>query len=98
MPVVGTLPDGTHIGGVRLQIGDLQRSLDYYTDVVGLQLVERTGLVARLGPQGGANVLVTLEEDRSVVPVPRSGRFGLFHFAILLPDRASLGRFILHLQ
>ncbi|MHB8839038.1 MAG: VOC family protein [Gemmatimonadaceae bacterium] len=30
-------------------------------------------------------------------PVPRGGRQGLFHFALLLPDRASLGRFLTHL-
>jgi catechol 2,3-dioxygenase len=41
--------------------------------------------------------IVELEEQPAVRPVPRSGRLGLYHFAILLPDRASLGRFVAHL-
>jgi catechol 2,3-dioxygenase len=38
-----------------------------------------------------------LHERRGAAPVPRRGRLGLFHVAILLPDRASLGRFLAHL-
>lgn len=41
--------------------------------------------------------LVELQEVPGAAPVPRRGRLGLFHFAILLPDRASLGRFLGHL-
>ena len=42
-------------------------------------------------------MLVELRESPGVKPVPRRGRTGLFHYAILLPDRASLGRFVAHL-
>jgi catechol 2,3-dioxygenase len=38
-----------------------------------------------------------LRQLRSARPVPRRGLLGLYHFAILLPDRASLGRFVAHL-
>ena len=31
------LPDATHVGAVSLQVADLSRSLDYYTDVLGLR-------------------------------------------------------------
>jgi catechol 2,3-dioxygenase len=49
-----------------------------------------------LGAPGG-RPLVELHEQPGVRPVPRRGLLGLFHFAILLPDRASLGRFVSHL-
>ena len=40
--------------------------------------------------------LAYLVEKGGVAPVPRRGRFGLYHFALLLPDRAALGRFAAH--
>src|SRR5205085_6381729 len=53
--------------------------------------------VAVLAAHGDEAPLVVLEERTGVRPAPRRGRLGLYHFAILLPDRASLGRFMLHL-
>ena len=88
------LPDGTRLGPVRLQVGDLERSLDYYQEVLGLGLFERDATRALLG--SGAP-LVELRERHGARPAPRRGRTGLFHFAVLLPDRPSLGRFVRHL-
>ncbi len=91
------LPDATRVGGVRLQVSDLHRSLAYYRDVVGLRVVDTSPEVATLGAPASDAALVTLTAVSGTRPVPRRGRFGLFHFAILLPDRASLGRFVAHL-
>ena len=52
---------------------------------------------ASLGAHGSVRPLVLLDERRGAAPAPRRGRLGLYHFAILLPDRASLGRFVRHL-
>jgi catechol 2,3-dioxygenase len=41
--------------------------------------------------------MLELHERPGARPVPRRGRLGLYHFAILLPDRAALGRFVAHL-
>jgi catechol 2,3-dioxygenase len=60
-------------------------------------LAGASGSRAELAPQGSDRVLVELREVPGAKPVPRRGRTGLFHFAILLPDRASLGRFVAHL-
>ncbi|CAN5823767.1 catechol 2,3-dioxygenase [soil metagenome] len=38
-----------------------------------------------------------LHEHRGAAPVPAGGRLGLYHFAILLPNRETLGRFVSHL-
>ena len=91
------LPEATHVGAVHLQVGDLSRSIDYYTNVLGMAVLERTPTVVRLGVNASGRILAILYEKRGVAPVPRRGRFGLYHFAVLLPDRAALGRFAAHL-
>lgn len=91
------LPDATHLGRVRLQVADLERSVAYYETVLGLRVIDRADDVARLGPHGDDRVIVELHEKNGVRPVARRGHIGLYHFAVLLPDRASLGRFVRHL-
>ena len=97
-PPAYQLPADLRLGPVRLQIADLERSVAYYERVIGLRLVERTASSAILGPQDDDTALVELRERAGATPVPRRGRLGLYHFAILLPDRASLGRFVAHLS
>jgi catechol 2,3-dioxygenase len=92
------LPGGTRLGPVRLQVADLGRSIDYYHRVLGLRATARAEAGATLAAQGDETPLVELKELRGATPVPRRGRLGLYHFALLLPDRTSLGRFVAHLQ
>ncbi|HJR61686.1 MAG TPA: VOC family protein [Vicinamibacterales bacterium] len=91
------LPDETHVGAVRLQVGDLRRSLEFYSTVLGLRVLSQSAGAAALGPQADGRPLVRLHEKPGVTPAPRRGAFGLYHFAILLPERAALGRFTTHL-
>jgi catechol 2,3-dioxygenase len=91
------LPDQTHVGRVRLQVADLQRSLDYYERVIGLEVHARSETIAALGPHDEHPVLVELQEKQGVAAAPRRGAYGLYHFAILLPSREDLGRFVAHL-
>jgi catechol 2,3-dioxygenase len=91
------LPDATRLGPVRLQIADLARSVTYYQDVLGLRILGRGAGRAILGAQHDDRPLVELFERPGATAVPNRGRLGLFHFAILLPDRGSLGRFAAHL-
>jgi catechol 2,3-dioxygenase len=91
----GRLPEQAHVGAVHLQISDLPRSLDYYTGVLGLVVQERRAERASLGAAGSPPVL-HLVERKGVAAVPRRGRFGLYHFAVLLPDRVALGHFAAH--
>jgi catechol 2,3-dioxygenase len=90
------LPDATRLGSVRLQVADLARSLSFYESVLGLRVVERTSVGASLAGHDD-RPLVELTERKDARPAPHRGCLGLFHFAILLPDRASLGRFARHL-
>ena len=92
------LPDATHVGKVRLQVSDLARSVEYYGGVLGLRLIHRAGGAASMGPHDGDAVLIELVERPGARAVPRRGLLGLYHFAVLLPDRASLARFVVHLS
>ncbi len=91
------LPDATRIGAVHLQVADLQRSIDYYEHVIGLRVSAREGERATLTPQDSEQPLVELHGKPGVTPAPKRGAFGLYHFAILLPSRADLGRLIANL-
>jgi catechol 2,3-dioxygenase len=91
------LPAVTRLGAVRLEIADLGRSLAYYDKTLGLRVLYSESSRAVLGPHDEDTALVDLHERPGARPAPRRGRLGLFHFAILLPDRPSLGRFMRHL-
>jgi catechol 2,3-dioxygenase len=92
------LPDATHVGAVHLQIGNLQRSIDYYGDVLGMQILGQAVDSAGLGAAGSDRPLLWLHAKTGVKAAPRRGVLGLYHFAILLPDRAALGQFAEHLS
>jgi catechol 2,3-dioxygenase len=91
------LSPGLRLGPVRLQVSDLDRSIAYYKRVIGFRAIETGGSSATLGAREEDTPLVELRERAGATPVPRRGRLGLYHFAILLPDRPSLGRFVAHL-
>jgi catechol 2,3-dioxygenase len=81
-----TLPPDAHIGQVSLTVRDLDRSLQFYRGVLGFAELSP----GRLGPAGG-RTLLELHERKDAVARPRRSS-GLFHFAILVPSRAALGR------
>jgi len=85
-----------HIGLVRLRVSDLQRSLTFYSDVLGFtsEIIEG-GREALLS--AGGSVLLRLEEHPGAIPRPRRST-GLYHFAVLVPDRATLGRSFVRLM
>ena len=91
-----SLPAATHVGVVQVQIADLARSIKYYTSILGLQVIDHTDNAATLAPTETGHPLVILHEKKGVQRAPSRGAYGLYHFAILLPDRPSLGRFVQH--
>jgi catechol 2,3-dioxygenase len=96
-PLSFRLPAATRLGPVCLQVTDLERSVAFYRDVLGFQVIAYEEGRARLGAGGDERVLVGLEERRVGTAVQRRPRLGLFHFAILVPDRGTLGRFARHM-
>jgi catechol 2,3-dioxygenase len=90
-----TLPAGVRLGHVTLQVANLERSLAFYEGLLGLNVLEREERTVRLGERDGAH-LFTLVEHPGATLVPRRGRLGLYHVALLLPSRAALGQFLRH--
>ena len=84
------LPNDAHIGEVSLAIRDLDRSKTFYEDVLGFEETDRQGRTARFRAPAG-RTLVELVENPNAIPKPRRSA-GLYHFAILVPSRAALGR------
>ncbi|MBI4544781.1 MAG: VOC family protein [Gemmatimonadetes bacterium] len=91
------LPAATRLGRVRLQVADLSRSLAYYESTLGFRAVPNHGEAVALAAEGGDVPLIELHERAGAAPVPHRGRLGLYHFAILLPYRGALARFLAHL-
>ena len=86
------IPAATRMGAVHLTVGDLERSLEYYRESIGLDVLAQEDGRATLG--AGRTRLLELVEEPGAQPAP--GRTGLFHFALLLPDRQSLARWLAH--
>jgi catechol 2,3-dioxygenase len=76
------------LGPVTLRVSDAERALRFYEQTVGLEVVDRTRERIALGA-GGETLLVL--EIRSGIAPRNERQSGLYHVAILVPDRASLG-------
>jgi catechol 2,3-dioxygenase len=89
--VAPTIPDGTTLGPVHLTVSDLARSLDYYREAIGLQVLSQDDGRASLGVD--TELLVLVEEPGAL---PAHGHTGLYHFALLVPRRTDLARWLAH--
>ena len=80
------------IGHVHLKVANLQRALDFYCGVLGLELQQRFGDAAAFISAGGYHHHIGLNtwESLGATPPP-AGHTGLYHLALLYPTRASLG-------
>lgn len=82
---------GVRIGHVHLKVADLDRALAFYCGVLGFELVQRYGKEAAFISAGGYHHHIGLNtwESKGGSP-PAPGTTGLYHIAILYPDRATL--------
>jgi catechol 2,3-dioxygenase len=80
------------IGHIHLKVADLDRALAFYCGVLGFELTQRYGRAAAFVSAGGYHHHIGLNtwESRGGSPPP-VGSTGLYHLAILYPNRASLG-------
>jgi catechol 2,3-dioxygenase len=85
-------PD-VRIGHVHLKVSDLERAVAFYHDVLGLEVMQRYGTQAAFLSAGGYHHHIGLNtwESRGGTPAP-PGHTGLYHVAILYPDRRELAR------
>jgi catechol 2,3-dioxygenase len=82
------------VSHVHLKVADLQRSLLFYQQIIGFQVIEQTEKKAILSADG-KTPLVTIEQPENIRPKqPRTT--GLYHFALLLPSRSDLAKVVEH--
>ena len=81
------------IGHVHLKVADLPRAEAFYRDVLGFEVVTRYGSEASFLSAGGYHHHIGLNtwQSRGAPPAPQYST-GLFHVAILMPDRRELAR------
>ncbi|MCT4684689.1 MAG: VOC family protein [Roseicyclus sp.] len=88
-----TAPAGMSIGHVHLKVSDLERSIAFYRDVIGLDVMQRYGTQAAFLSAGGYHHHIGLNTWESAGgPRPPRNAVGLYHTAFLYPDRPSLAR------
>ncbi|WP_086443827.1 VOC family protein [Candidatus Enterococcus lemimoniae] len=94
--MVYALPKTTIVKQVKLNVGNLEAMIDFYTQMIGLVLLKKEGKTAFLGAQDASESIVVLEE--LVDPVVNNKTTGLYHTAFLLPSRKDLGNSLLWLM
>jgi catechol 2,3-dioxygenase len=91
-PAEAELSPLTTVGAVHLTVAQLERSVDYYREVVGLEILDQSFGRASLGVDG-RELLGLVEEAHAR---PAAGHSGLYHFALLVPERVDLARWLAH--
>jgi catechol 2,3-dioxygenase len=91
-PAHAAIADDATVGAVHLTVAELARSLDYYRTQIGLDVLEEGGGEASLG--AGGRELLHLVENRAAKP--SGGYTGLYHFALLVPQRTDLAAWLAH--
>jgi len=81
------------IGSVGLKARDLSRLADFYSEAIGLQVIDRDSKTVRLGA-GGVTLLELESAPGATLDDPRTA--GLYHTAFLQPTRTDLGRWLVH--
>jgi catechol 2,3-dioxygenase len=86
-----SIPAGTRIGHVHLKVADIKRALDFYCGILGFDLVQTYGEQAAFISAGGYHHHLGLNtwESKGGSP-PAKGTTGLYHTAILYPERKDL--------
>ncbi|WP_033828716.1 VOC family protein [Bacillus andreraoultii] len=84
-----------YINQVSIKVANLERSITFYKEIIGLQLLQQTGNEATLTADGKTPLLHLYALDNVMKKTGRTT--GLYHFAILLPTRGDLSVFLRHL-
>ena len=85
----------TFIGHVKIKVYDIERSLDFYENILGFSVLDRTERSVNLTVDGKTSFL-SLVQPENIIATQR-GTTGLYHFAILLPTVTDLANIVIHL-
>jgi catechol 2,3-dioxygenase len=92
-PAESTAEDTLRWGAVHLDVIGLDRSVEFWTDLIGLQVLGRDGDVVRLGVEDAELVVL----HGGATQPPARGHTGLYHLAIHLPSEAEFARVLARL-
>ncbi|MCA1061231.1 VOC family protein [Rossellomorea aquimaris] len=85
----------TFVGEVNLKVQDVSRSLSFYQEVIGFKILNQTEKKATL-TSDGIQPLLSLEQPEHIMPKEHRTT-GLYHFALLLPNRKELAKILAHM-
>lgn len=86
----------TFVGQVNLKVQNLERSLAFYREVIGFEVIEQTDSSANLTADG-KTVLLSIQQSNNLIP--KQGKTtGLYHYALLLPKRSDLAEIVQHFR
>ena len=91
-----TIAAATHIGAVRLRVSDIEALTTFYERAIGLRTLTRENGLTKLGADQGAPLVELVAAPGAPARPPVST--GLFHLAILVPERADLARALIRLS
>ena len=94
-----TLPAESRIGHVHLKVADLERAIAFYAGILGFEVTQRYGTQAAFLSAGGYHHHIGLNtwDSKGATPPP-PGHTGLYHTAILFPDRKTLAQVLQRLM
>ena len=97
--MVYKIPPATRIGHIHLKVADLDRALDFYQGLLGFEIMQRYGSQAVFVSAGGYHHHIALNTwySKDAYPAPQHAA-GLFHTAILYPERRDLAVVLKRLQ
>ena len=86
----------TYVKNVQLKTEDLERSIRFYKNSLGFQILEQDAHSAKFTADGKTE-LISLVQPANVIP-KQNRTTGLYHVALLLPKRSDLALLVMHLQ
>lgn len=86
----------TFVSHVQIKVQNLNRSISFYQGILGFDILEQTPSSVKLTADGKTSIL-SLVQPENAVP-KQGGTTGLYHFAILLPQRSDLADLVVHLS
>ena len=91
MPEKYTIPEKTRIGHIHLKVSNIDKALEFYKDILDFKIVERIGDQAVFLSAGAYHHHIALNTWHSEgAGIASKSGVGLFHAAILYPERKDL--------
>jgi catechol 2,3-dioxygenase len=94
-----SLPPGTTMGHIHLQVDDLPASEKFYREILGMRLMARLGRSASFLSAGGYHHHIAINTwGGAGIPAPPENAIGLREFVLTVPDTAELDRLATNLS